>query len=146
MSTATKECTTKKTTAKASRPYEPWLKERLAADPEEAQHYLAAAMADEDPRVFLLALKHVAEAAGGIGDLAKASGLNRVNLYRMLSARGNPELLSLSRVLDALGLRLKVESKAAPAMPPVHRTSKKPKAGPQDIITAMLQRARTDLR
>ena len=110
MNTATKERTTKKMTVKASRPYDPWLKERLADDPEEAERYLEAAMEDDDPQVFLLALKDVAEARGGIGKLAKATHLNRVSLYRMLSARGNPELLSLSRVLKVLGLRLKVES------------------------------------
>lgn len=130
MRTATKERTTKKTTVKASRPYEPWLKKRLASDPEESHYYLEAAMEDEDPRVFLLALKRVAEASGGIGELARASGLNRVNLYRMLSERGNPELLSLSRVLNVLGLRLKVEPRCR---------SKKPKAGHQDIITTMLK-------
>jgi probable addiction module antidote protein len=96
-------------TKPASRPYEPWLKERLAADPEEARLYLEAALEDEDPRVFLMALKDVAEAYGGLGKLAKATGLNRENLYRMLSRQGNPELTSLSRVLQALGLRLTIE-------------------------------------
>lgn len=135
MSTALKE---RKKTIKASRPYEPWLKKRLAADPEEAQHYLEAAMEDEDPRVFLLALKHVAEASGGIGELAKASGLNRVNLYRMLSARGNPELMSLSRVLNVLGLRLKVESRVR-VLSRVARPANN-KHTRQNLIAAMLKR------
>lgn len=34
-------------------------------DPELAIHYLNEALADEDPRVFLLALKNVQEAQGG---------------------------------------------------------------------------------
>jgi len=66
-------------------------------------------MEDENPRVFLLALKDVAEAYGGMGKLAKRTRLNRENLYRMLSKQGNPELLSLHRVLNGLGFRLKVE-------------------------------------
>ncbi|MEW6545114.1 MAG: addiction module antidote protein [Nitrospirota bacterium] len=109
MSTAIKMRGPHKTKVPASQPYEPWLKERLAADPQEAKLYLEAAMEDDDPRVFLLALKDVADAYGGMGRLAQATGLNRENLYRMLSAKGNPELASLSRVLQALGLRLKVE-------------------------------------
>lgn len=109
MSTTMKVRGPQKTKAPASRPYEPWLKEQLAADPQEAKLYLEAAMEDEDPQVFLLALKDVADAYGGMGKLAQATGLNRENLYRMLSAKGNPEIASLSRVLQVLGLRLKVE-------------------------------------
>lgn len=109
MSTTTKERVTAKAKAPASRPYRPWLRERLATDPQEARLYLEAAFDDEDPRVFLVALKDVVEASGGIGPLAKTTGLNRENLYRMLSKQGNPELASLSRVLQALGLRLTVE-------------------------------------
>jgi len=105
----TKMQASRKAKAPASRPYEPWLKQQLAADPQEATRYLEAAMEEEDPRVFLLALKDVADAYGGMGKLAQATGLNRENLYRMLSAKGNPEIASLSRVLLALGLRLKVE-------------------------------------
>jgi probable addiction module antidote protein len=109
MSTTTKVRAPQKAKALASRPYEPWLKQQLAADSQEATRYLEAAMEDEDPRIFLLALKDVADAYGGMGKLAQATGLNRENLYRMLSAKGNPEITSLSRVLQALGLRLKVE-------------------------------------
>ena len=40
-------------------------------DPEEAREYLNAALMDEDPRIFLVALKNVVEAQGG--ELAKLS-------------------------------------------------------------------------
>jgi probable addiction module antidote protein len=93
----------------ASQLYEPWLQERLAADPEEAWLYLEAALEDDDPRVFLVALKDIADAYGGLTKLAKTTGLNRENLYRMLSRGGNPEIRSLSRVLHALGLRLTIQ-------------------------------------
>jgi probable addiction module antidote protein len=105
----------------ASRLYEPWLRDRLAADPEEARLYLEEALRDEDPRVFLVALKDVAAAYGGPTKLAKVTGLNRENLYRMLSKRGNPEFTSLSRVLHALGLRLTV----APMAPSRRRTARR---------------------
>jgi probable addiction module antidote protein len=64
------------------------------------------------PGVFLLALRNVAEARG-MQRLAKAAHLNRESLYRMLSRNGNPELRSLNALLDALGLRLSVETKEA---------------------------------
>lgn len=109
MNTLRKEQAIRKSKAAASRPYAPWLKERLATNAELAKRYLDAAMEDEDPKVFLLALKDVAEAYGGIGKLSKRTKLNRENLYRMLSKRGNPELFSLHRVLNELGFRLTVE-------------------------------------
>jgi probable addiction module antidote protein len=60
--------------------------------------------------VFLLALRDVAEARG-ISVLAGQAQLNRENLYRMLSESGNPQLGSLTAVLDALDLRLAVAVK-----------------------------------
>jgi DNA-binding phage protein len=39
--------------------------------------------------------------------------LNRENLYRMLSEKGNPELRSMGTLLDALGLKLSVDVKKA---------------------------------
>jgi hypothetical protein len=44
-----------------------------------------------------------------LGELARRTRLNRVSLYRTLSARGNPELRSLGAVPESLGLRLAVE-------------------------------------
>ena len=59
--------------------------------------------------VFLLALRNVAEAQGGVAKLADKANLNRENLYRMLSERGNPELQSLDAILHALGFPLAIE-------------------------------------
>jgi probable addiction module antidote protein len=80
-------------------------------DPCEAAAYLNAAIEDGDRAVFLLAIRNVAEAHGGMAALAEKTGLNRESLYRMLSKRGNPEIKSLSSLLDAMGLRLAVEAK-----------------------------------
>ncbi len=92
--------------------YDGYLTERLA-DPKQAEGYLNAALADGDPRVFLLALRHVAEARGGLRQAAGKAKLNRESLYRMLSRRGNPRLQSLAALLESLGFRLTVESKKA---------------------------------
>jgi len=89
-----------------SRPYEEGLLEDLQA-PEEAAAYLSAALADNDPSVFLLALRQVANARG-MSRLAREADLNRESLYRMLSAPGNPRLSSLTALLQPLGLRLAV--------------------------------------
>ena len=81
-------------------------------DDAEAVAYLNAAL-DDDPEVFLLALRDVARTReGGLAALAETAQLNREHLYRMLSENGNPELRSLEALLDALGFRLSVELKA----------------------------------
>ena len=53
--------------------------------------------------------------AKGISDLATKSGLNRENMYRILSEKGNPQLGSLSVLLESMGLKLVVEVKKSKA-------------------------------
>jgi probable addiction module antidote protein len=79
-------------------------------DPGEAAAYLTAALEEGDSAVFLLALRDVADARG-LSLLAAQAQLNRENLYRMLSESGNPQLDSLTALLDALDLRLAVAVK-----------------------------------
>jgi probable addiction module antidote protein len=85
------------------------LKESLK-DPNEAAAYLNAALEDGSQEVFLMALRDVAEAIG-ISRIARQSKLNRENLYRILSNKGNPQLASLRSVLRSVGLKLIVEAK-----------------------------------
>ena len=82
-----------------------WIKK----DPEFAAGYLKAALEDSDePRVLLIALRHLAQAYG-IAKVAKAAGIERESLYRALSAKGNPRLSTLIAVTKVIGLRLTVE-------------------------------------
>jgi probable addiction module antidote protein len=92
-------------------PYDDYLIESLK-DHRLAEAYLNAALEEDDPRVFLLALRDVAQARG-MSKLAARSNLNRESLYKMLSKRGNPSLQSLGALLNGLGFRLAVESKDA---------------------------------
>lgn len=71
-------------------------------NPDYAAGYLTAAL-EEGEDVFLLAVRDVAQAQGGIGALATTTQLNRENLYAMLSAQGNPRLSSLKAILAQLG-------------------------------------------
>lgn len=70
---------------------------------EYAAEYLTAAR-KESREAFLLALRDVAEARMGMKVIASEAGVNRENLYRMLSKQGNPRLSSLDAILEALGL------------------------------------------
>jgi probable addiction module antidote protein len=93
--------------------YEEGLRRDLA-EPEEAAAYLNAALEDGSKEVFLMALRDVAEARG-IAKVARESLLNRENIYRILSTRGNPQLTSLKVLLDTLGLKLAIEVRNAAA-------------------------------
>ena len=59
---------------------------------------------------FMLALRQVSKARKGVSTVARHAGLNRASLTRALSAKGNPELSSLNRILRATGLRLLIAS------------------------------------
>jgi len=78
-------------------------------DPVEAAAYLDAALEGGDRSAFLLAVKDVADANGGVTEIAKTAHLNRETLYRTLSDKGNPKLTSLDSILHAVGLRLAIE-------------------------------------
>ena len=82
----------------------------LLRDPEIAAEYLSAALEDADAAVILMALRNVAEAQeDGISGLATRSELGRESMYKMLSKSGNPKLSSFTKVIQGLGLKLKVE-------------------------------------
>ena len=101
----------RKDMTKKSISYADDLRERLR-DPKYAAEYLNAVLEDEEnsnDAVFLLALRNVAEAFQ-ISNVAEGAGINRENLYRMLSSKGNPTLNSLFAVLKALGLRFSVQA------------------------------------
>lgn len=88
-----------------SKSYNELLNERLK-DPQESAAYLNAALEDEDPGVFLVALRDIAQANGGMTRLAKGAHLNREALYRTLSRKGNPTLTNLRSLLSMIGLEM----------------------------------------
>lgn len=78
-------------------------------DAREAKAYLNASLEEDDPESFLMALRNVVE-ANGVTKTAKLAKVNRVSLYKMFSKSGNPSISSLSAVLRALGLSLRIDS------------------------------------
>lgn len=94
----------------AAVPQDEWLSEQLR-DRELAVAYLNAVLDEGDQAAFMLALRNVARARGGVAMLARLTGMNRVALSRALSVNGNPELRNLTRILDASGLRFVIAAK-----------------------------------
>jgi probable addiction module antidote protein len=67
--------------------------------------YLDAVLEDNDPALLAAALGDIARSKG-MAQVARKTGLGRESLYKALSPEGNPELATVLKVLDALGLRL----------------------------------------
>ena len=92
---------------KVTESYNENLKESLT-NPSEAAEYINAALEDGSQEVLMMTLKDVADARG-ISKVARESNLNRENLYRILSSKGNPKLTSLNAVLHSMGLKIAVK-------------------------------------
>ncbi|MDR1422653.1 MAG: putative addiction module antidote protein [Coriobacteriales bacterium] len=71
--------------------------------------YLEAAFAENDAALIAAALGDIARAKG-MSDIARKTGLARESLYRSLSPEGNPEMGTILKVMDALGLKLSVSA------------------------------------
>ena len=71
--------------------------------------YLEAAFEDGDPALIAAALGDVARARG-MTQVATDAGLGRESLYKALSSNGNPELATVLKVMQALGLGLRVSA------------------------------------
>lgn len=81
----------------------------LRENPSYAQLYLQIALdeiyEDQIP-AYLIALRRVIEARGGIGEISAKAGLSRQQLYRTLSENGNPTLTTLMKITRAAGVKL----------------------------------------
>ena len=91
----------------ASVKHDEWLYVQLK-DADFAAEFLNSAAQDEDPKTYLIALRKVVEARGGMAFIAEKAELSRETLYRTLSTRGNPTIKTLSAVLNATGLKFGV--------------------------------------
>ena len=78
-------------------------------DPAYAVQLLNNILEDGDQNEFLIALRQMAKAFGGVQTVAEAAHLNPTQLYRTLSPKGNPALSNFSAILKAMGLRLAVQ-------------------------------------
>lgn len=87
-----------------------WLSKKLK-NADFAAEYLNAAAEDNDPAIYLAALRKIAEARGGLAHIAEETGLSREALYRTLSNRGNPTVKTLTAILKVSGLKISFSAK-----------------------------------
>ena len=84
-------------------------------DPDDAKIYLSVAIEDyekdEDIDAFLIAVRDVAEAQGGISKLAERLSLTDEGLNKVLSENGNPQLNTIRQILHELGFKFSIEAR-----------------------------------
>jgi len=56
--------------------------------------------------LFLASLKEIIKAKGGVTEFSRHAHINRQQIYRMLSDKGNPSFDNIDSLLMALGLKL----------------------------------------
>jgi probable addiction module antidote protein len=85
----------------------PWDSAEYLKTDRDIAYYLEAVFEDGDPALITHALGVIARAKG-MTKVAQAAGLGRESLYKALSPDGNPEFATVLKVVQALGLKLKV--------------------------------------
>ncbi|MGJ8530344.1 addiction module antidote protein [Maritalea sp.] len=69
--------------------------------------YLAAAVEDDNPDVFIAALGDIAKARG-MSEIAEQTGLGRESLYKALRSGSKLRYETVQKVLSALGVKLTI--------------------------------------
>ena len=77
-------------------------------DPEFAAGYLEDMLLENDFDSFLIAVRNVAKANGGMSRLSEITELGRESMYKTLSESGNPQFITLQSILKGIGLRFSV--------------------------------------
>ncbi len=89
--------------------------EELSASKKNRDIYLQIAIedfeADKNLPGFLLALRNIVTAGGGVQELATKLQLNRQTIYKALSPKGNPSFALVDAIINALGMKLLVKRK-----------------------------------
>ncbi len=75
--------------------------------PEDVATYLNVVIEEmDDARLLMIAFRNIAEARGGVSEIARRIAMDRVALSRALSGRRNPRLDVLAKIAEACGVRL----------------------------------------
>ena len=79
-------------------------------DPDFAAQYLEEVLQEDDGLdTFLIAIRNVARANGGMSKVSKITELGRESMYKTLSENGNPQFATLQAILNSVGLRFAVK-------------------------------------
>jgi len=74
--------------------------------------FLEGALEENDTEFLLETIGHIARSKG-MAKIARELNLDRKGLYKSLAPDGNPSFKTVFKLLDLLGLRVKLEQKTA---------------------------------
>ncbi len=94
-------------------------------DREYLDAYLAACLQEGDAAFYVGLRRAVQARENGFTWLAAQTGLGRENLYRALSAEGNPSFRTVRKVLQALGADERIIAHTAEAAEPKRSPAKR---------------------
>jgi probable addiction module antidote protein len=89
-----------------------WDPAEIIETKEDVIAFLSGALKEDDSEFLLKTIGYIARSKG-MAQLARELNLNRKGLYKAFSEKGNPSFLTVVKVLDNLGFRLKVEQKVS---------------------------------
>jgi len=101
---------------KGSVPYDEVAARMYASDPQLAADMLNICLEEGEMEEFLIALRHITKAYGGLHEVAKITGLHEKTLYKSLNPTGNPTLKTLLGLANAMNMRLAFIPKVHPAL------------------------------
>ena len=82
-------------------------------DPNFAMDYLTETLECGSLNAFLLAVRNVVKAQGGMQKSAKNTKLGRESMYKALSKSGNPHFKTLRTILKEMGFKFRIARDAA---------------------------------
>ena len=92
--------------------FDDWDPAEIIETKEDVMAFLEGALEENDPDFLLRTLGHIARSQG-MSRLARDLNLNRKGLYKAFSMEGNPSFKTVYKLLDNLGLRIRIELKSA---------------------------------
>lgn len=82
-------------------------------NPEFAAGYLQAALEENDFDTFVVALRDIVQANGGMAKTNQETELSSESLYKTLCENGNPQFSTLQAVLKSVGLQFSITAHGA---------------------------------
>ncbi|MDR2490814.1 MAG: putative addiction module antidote protein [Spirochaetaceae bacterium] len=79
---------------------------------EDVAAHLERALEENNIEFLLKTIGHITRSKG-MAEIARELNIDRTGLYKSLSEGGNPSFITIIKVLDNLGFRLKKEKKSA---------------------------------
>ena len=110
--------------------FEKWDPAEVIETKEDVIAHLEVALEENDPDFLLRTIGHIARSKG-MTQIARELKLTRKGLYKALAPDGNPSFKTMFKLLDILGLRIKLEPKEAES-----QSEAKPESKPKRVRKA----------